>query len=106
MTSEEYETLTQLEERCLKTLEDDVPIAVALMHRIVRELLDRVAIDASNAAKRAQAEERAAVVAWLRASVAPAFADDWPSRPNHVHDAVRLRVDAIERGEHRREGEP
>lgn len=101
MTSDEYETITQLEERCLKTLEDDVPIAVNLMHTLVRELLDRVAIDASNAAEQAQAEERAAVVAWLRASIAPAFADNWPSRLNHVHDAVRLRAESIERGEHR-----
>lgn len=87
MTSEEYETLTQLEERCLKTLEDDVPIAVALMHRIVRELLDRVAIDASNAAERAQAEERAAVMAYLRA-------------PGTSCDTDVL-ANAIERGEHR-----
>ena len=93
MTSDEYDTITQLEERCLKTLEDDVPIAVALMHRLVRELLDRVAVDASNAAEQAQAEERAAVVAWLRASVSPGFADD-------LYDGVRWRADEIENGEH------
>ena len=92
MTSEEYETLTQLEERCLKTLEDDVPIAVALMHRIVRELLDRVAIDASNAAELAQAEERSAVVAWLR--------------QQFDTDSVRIAADEIERGEHRTKEKP
>ena len=89
MTSDEYETITQLEDRCLKTLEDDVPVAVNLMHRLVRELLDRVAMDASNAAEQAQAEERAAVVAYIR------------TRPGYGPVA-----DAIERGEHRREGEP
>ena len=89
MTSDEYDTITQLEERCLKTLEDDVPIAVNLMHTLVRELLDRVAMDASNAAEQAQAEERAAVVAYIR------------TRPGYGPVA-----DAIERGEHRREGEP
>ena len=55
--------------------------------------------------KRYVAEERAAVVAWLRASIAPAFSDNWPSRLNHVYDAVRLRAESIERGEHRREEE-
>lgn len=103
MTSEEYETLTQLEERCLKTLEDDVPIAVALMHRIVRELLDRVAIDASNAAEQAQAEERSAVVAWLR---------EWARPTDGYYDmSVRWSVvmeaaDIIERGEHRTQDQP
>ena len=40
-------------------------------------------------------KERAAVVAWLRASVSPGFADD-------LYDGVRWRADEIERGEHRR----
>lgn len=75
MTSDEYDTITQLEERCLKTLEDDVPIAVNLMHTLVRELLDRVAIDASNAAEQAQAEERAAVVTFLRGARMDELAD-------------------------------
>ena len=95
MTSEEYETLTQLEERCLKTLEDDVPIAVALMHRIVRELLDRIVIDVGMAAKHAQAEERAAVVAWLRAGA------------ERIDDATLAHTaDCIEDGEHRTQEEP
>ena len=75
MTSDEYNRITDLEERCLKTLEDDVPIAVALMHRLVRELLDRVAMDASNAAEQAQAEERAAVVTFLRGARLDELAD-------------------------------
>ncbi len=88
MTSDEYETITQLEERCLKTLEDDVPVAVNLMHRLVRELLDRVAMDASNAAEQAQAEERAAVVTFLRGA-----------RMDELADAVL-------RGDHRTQEEP
>ena len=44
-------------------------------------------------------DERAAVVAWLRASVSPGFADD-------LYDGVRWRADEIERGEHRREEKP
>ena len=44
----------------------------------------------------AVAQERAAVVAFLRASVSPGFADD-------LYDGVRWRADEIERGEHRRE---
>ena len=38
-------------------------------------------------------EERADVVAWLRASVSPGFADD-------LYDGVRGRADEIENGEH------
>ena len=87
MTSDEYETITQLEERCLKTLEDDVPVAVNLMHRLVRELLDRVVIDASNAAEQAQAAERAAVVTFLRGARLDELAD------------------AVMRGEHRTQEE-
>ena len=50
------------------------------------------------AALRAEvAAERAAVVAFLRASVSPGFADD-------LYDGVRWRADEIENGEHRREG--
>jgi predicted neutral ceramidase superfamily lipid hydrolase len=92
MTSDEYDTITDLEERCLKTLQDDVPVAVNLMHRLVRELLDRVVIDASNAAEQAQAEERAAVVAWLRREIQKCGCDD---------DTASC----IERGEHRTQGE-
>ena len=88
MTSDEYDTITQLEERCLKTLEDDVPVAVNLMHRLVRELLDRVAMDASNAAEQAQAEERAAVVTFLRGA-----------RMDELADSVL-------RGDHRTQEEP
>ena len=102
MTSDEYDTFTQLEERCLKTLEDDVPVAVNLMHRLVRELLDRVVIDASNAAEGAQAEERAAVVAWLRECAQGH--DGLGSR--NTGNLLRTLADAIERGEHRREEEP
>ena len=44
---------------------------------------------------KATAAERAAVVAWLRASVSPGSADD-------LYDGVRWRADEIENGEHRR----
>jgi len=56
-------------------------------------------VDLTEVIAQARAEERAAVVAWLRASVSPGFADD-------LYDGVRWRADEIERGEHRRKEEP
>lgn len=52
----------------------------------------------------AVAEERAAVVAWLRAR--HAFTKEWDGRVNAVSHVYNHAADIIERGEHRREGEP
>ena len=54
-------------------------------------------VGVDDAVARAVAEERAAVVAWLRSQVSQAAGDD-----DYAYD---IAADAIERGEHRREGE-
>ena len=47
---------------------------------------------------RGKAEERAAVVAWLR--------NEWEQGSGMFAEAARRSIDCIERGEHRRKGEP
>ena len=56
---------------------------------ILRELIDHVQANASNAAEQAAVEERAAIVAWLRG-----------------RSGYGPMADDIERGEHRREEKP
>ena len=68
----------------LRSINDEYLLNMGRQHAKLRE-------QAHDAAK-----ERAAVVAWLRASVSPGSADD-------LYDGVRWRADEIENGEHRRE---
>ena len=88
--NEEHE---ELSEARLAALLDAERENTALRQQVAE--LTALGVSLHKAAAAGRDNERAAVVAWLRASVSPGFADD-------LYDGVRWRADEIENGEHRR----